>query len=114
MKLKFFLPVALSAFIISCEKYDFEYVKEDPMTFTEIGSLTIGKVGAAEITAFDPTTNRLFVVTNVSEATRIDVVDIKNPAAPMIIGAIIATALTIASMDMDSAETKPCGFVSRK
>lgn len=91
MKLKFLFPAAMSVLVLSCEKYDFEYVKEDPATFTEISSLNIGKVGAAEITAFDPATKRLFVVTNVAEATQIDIVDLKNPAAPTLIGAIDIT-----------------------
>ena len=54
---------------------------EDPSSFTEIASLDIGDKGAAEITAFDPKTNRLFVVNN-SGTNQIDVVDFKNPAAP--------------------------------
>jgi len=55
------------------------FVNEDPATFAVIGSLNIGGEGAAEITAFDPATNRLFVVNN-STVNKIDVIDFKDPA----------------------------------
>ncbi|RZA01784.1 MAG: alkaline phosphatase, partial [Sphingobacteriaceae bacterium] len=34
------------------------FVNEDPATFAEIGSIDIGDVGAAEISAYDPATKR--------------------------------------------------------
>ncbi|MBE9583426.1 choice-of-anchor I family protein [Mucilaginibacter sp. JRF] len=58
------------------------FVNEDPATFTEIGSIDIGDVGAAEISAFDPSTNRLFVVNNdetKGDVNRIDVLDFSDP-----------------------------------
>ncbi len=61
--------------------------KEDAATFVEIGSITIGGQGAAEITAYDPLTKRLFVVTNTG-TTQVDVLDLSNPAAPLTIGSI--------------------------
>ena len=68
------------------------FVNEDPATFAEIGSIDIGDVGAAEITAFDPATNRLFVVNNFmvnnSTINKIDVIDFKDPANMKVIGSI--------------------------
>ncbi|MCC8410208.1 choice-of-anchor I family protein [Mucilaginibacter sp. UR6-1] len=58
------------------------FVNENPATFAEIGSIDIGDVGAAEISAFDPSTNRLFVVNNdetKGEVNRIDVLDFSDP-----------------------------------
>ncbi|TCC91098.1 choice-of-anchor I family protein [Pedobacter hiemivivus] len=66
---------------------------EDPATFSEIGSLDIGGVGAAEISAFDPLTNRLFVVKNEAGINKIEVIDFKNPSAMNSIGSIDITDL---------------------
>lgn len=69
-------------------------ISEDPATFTEVGQIDIGNKGAAEISAYDAATKRLFVVNNsagvVNEqaANFIDVVDISNPAAPQKIHSI--------------------------
>lgn len=63
-------------------------VNEDAATFAEIGSLDIGDEGAAEITAFDPITNRLFVVNNTANNNRIDVIDFKDPKNMTKIGTI--------------------------
>ena len=63
-------------------------VNEDAGTFAEIGSYTVGGAGAAEITAFDPSTNRLFVVNNTEGNNRIEVIDFKDPAAMKSIGSI--------------------------
>ncbi|MFA0964503.1 choice-of-anchor I family protein [Roseivirga sp. BDSF3-8] len=55
---------------------------EDPSAFSEIGEISLaGGEGAAEISAYDATTKKLFVVNN-ADASRIDVVDIANPASP--------------------------------
>jgi len=72
------------------------FVNEDAKTFSEIGMLDIGEIGAAEISAFDPLTNKLFVVKNENEGTptqdnRIAVVDFKNPAAMTVTGSISMT-----------------------
>jgi DNA-binding beta-propeller fold protein YncE len=63
------------------------FVNEDPATFAEVSSLDIGDTGAAEITAFDPATNRLFVVNN-GTVNKIDVIDFKDPANMKVIGSI--------------------------
>ncbi len=54
---------------------------EDPSTFTEIASLTIGGEGAAEISAWDAVTQQLYVVNNEGD-TRIDVIGLLDPSAP--------------------------------
>ena len=67
-------------------------VNEDPKTFAEVGSLDVGDEGAAEITAFDPITNRLFVVNNTANNNRIDVIDFKDPKNMTKIGSISIAA----------------------
>lgn len=67
-------------------------VNEDSATFAEIGSFDVGDEGAAEITAFDPITNRLFVVNNTANNNRIDVIDFKDPKNMTRIGSISIAA----------------------
>jgi len=79
------LPFAFS----SCVKNWDEYLhnggnpkkSENPFTFHEVGSIDLGDEGAAEISAFDPLSNRLFVVNN-DGTSRIDVVDLADPTSP--------------------------------
>lgn len=77
----------------SCNKFDQYWQKhpqgnhEDPASFAEIGSIDIGEAGAAEISAFDPQTKRLFVVNNAG-INKIDVIDFSNPAAMVVIHSI--------------------------
>jgi len=73
------------------------FVNEDAASFAEIGSLDIGDAGAAEISTFDPATNRLFVVRNENEGTanqlnRIEVIDFKDPSKMTVIGNISMTS----------------------
>ncbi|WP_448103720.1 choice-of-anchor I family protein [Pedobacter panaciterrae] len=87
--------------LLSCKKEkpstDQEVVlNEDPATYAEIGSLDIGELGAAEISAFDPATNKLFVVKNENEGepnqvNRIEVVDFANPSNMKATGYISVT-----------------------
>lgn len=65
-------------------------VNENPATFKEIGSITIGGEAAAEISAYDEKTKRLFTVNN-SGTNQIDVIDISDPAKPTKIGKIDLT-----------------------
>ncbi|MFT3846690.1 MAG: choice-of-anchor I family protein [Lacibacter sp.] len=90
MKVKFFLFVTAAFLFSSCAKEnDYAlYKNEDASTFSEISSLTVGGEGAAEITAYDPSSKKLFVVTNTGSSTRIDVVDFSIPASPVLSGAI--------------------------
>jgi hypothetical protein len=64
-----------------------EIVNENPSTFKEIGSLTIGGIGAAEISAYDETTKKIFTVNN-SSANKIDVIDISDPTKPALVASI--------------------------
>ncbi|MBD1362862.1 choice-of-anchor I family protein [Mucilaginibacter sp. ZT4R22] len=87
----YLLPILLCIFLVSCKKDSAPepefFVNEDPATFEEIGSIDIGDVGAAEITAFDPATNRLFVVNN-GTVNKIDVIDFKDPQHMVVINSI--------------------------
>lgn len=67
--------------------------KQESITFKEISSVAIGGgLGAAEISAYDAATKKLFVVNNSAGNNRIEVVDLSNPASPVITGNInIAT-----------------------
>ena len=62
-------------------------VNENPATFKEIGSITIGGEAAAEISAYCEKTKRLFTVNN-SGVNQIDVIDITDPSKPAKIGKI--------------------------
>lgn len=89
MNSRLLLVSLISISLFSCNKGDYhEYINEDASTFAEIGSITVGGEGAAEITAYDPSTKKLFVVTNSGGATEIDVLDFSNPASPVAIGFI--------------------------
>src|SRR5688572_21818470 len=54
-------------------------------TFGEAGMIDLGESGAAEISAFDPGTKKLFVVNNTLSNNRIDVVNLSNPSLPVLI-----------------------------
>lgn len=88
MKWKLIMPVLAACTLVACHKIDPPYVNEDAATFTEISSTVIGESGAAEITAYDPDTKKLFVVTNTGSSTQIDILNLSNPAAPVITGFI--------------------------
>lgn len=85
--------VILCAVLFSCKKekapeQPLEYkVNEDLTSYQEISSLGLGGLGAAEITAYDPTTKRLFAVNN-GTINKIDVIDISNPDAASRINSI--------------------------
>jgi hypothetical protein len=69
---------------------------EDPATFSEIGSFDLGETGAAEISTFDPITNKLFVVRNEDEGgpkqlNQIEVIDFTDPSNMKSIGMISVT-----------------------
>lgn len=82
-KIKFLLPVAASLAFAACSKDDVKNpdtpVIEDPASFEEIGMIDIGSKGAAEISAYDPATKRLFVVKN-DGINMIKVLDLSDPA----------------------------------
>lgn len=66
--------------LTSCEWFEEHRHHEKITAFTQTGSIALqGGETAAEISAFDPKTNRLFVVNSV-KAT-IDVIDMRNPSS---------------------------------
>ncbi|KAF2507162.1 alkaline phosphatase [Flavobacterium zhairuonense] len=71
-------------------------VNENPGTFKEIGSITIGGEAAAEISAYCEKTKRLFTVNN-SGTNQIDVIDLSDPTKPTKIGKIDLVAYEGAS-----------------
>jgi DNA-binding beta-propeller fold protein YncE len=69
------------------------FVNEDASSFAETASFDVGETGAAEITAYDPITKKLFVVRNENEGlpnqlNQIEVIDFSNPSAMKSIGNI--------------------------
>lgn len=60
-------------------------------SFNLTGTIDLGTTGAAEISAFDPQTKKLFVVNNTSGNNRIDVLDLSNPTAP-----VLKTSISVA------------------
>jgi DNA-binding beta-propeller fold protein YncE len=94
--MKYYLPSLLLCLALfgSCKKDKTEpvkepelFVNEDPATYAEVGMLDIGDAGAAEISAFDPATNRLFVVNN-GTVNKIDVIYFKDPLNMKVINSI--------------------------
>jgi DNA-binding beta-propeller fold protein YncE len=91
-QLKFLYLLLITVTIFSCRKEDVappleNTQNEDLSGYTEIASISLGGVGAAEITAFDPETDRLFAVNNGTE-NKIDVLDMSNPALVTVIKSI--------------------------
>jgi len=89
-----FLPVIILALAFASCKKDNPVtppeevtINEDAASFSEISSIDIGDTGAAEITAYDPLTQRLFVVNN-GTVNKIDVIDFKDPLNMKIIASI--------------------------
>lgn len=80
-------------------------VSENPATFKEIGSITIGGEAAAEISAYDEKTKRLFTVNN-SGTNQIDVIDISDPSKPIKIAKIDLTPYEGASNSVDVYDGK--------
>jgi DNA-binding beta-propeller fold protein YncE len=91
-QLKCIFLLLITVTLFSCKKEDasplLEYTQsEDLSGYQEIASINLGGVYSAEITAFDPTTKRLFAVNNGAE-NKIDVLDISNPASVTVIKSI--------------------------
>lgn len=90
---KLFLVVTLVLGLNSCDD-DVEFTNEDPASYIEVAEIDLGDEGASEISAFDPTTNKLFVVNNDGNnaTSTIDVVDLSNPENLVNVGNIILTS----------------------
>ncbi len=88
--MKVFKSIALSLMFVlfSCSNDDNDNSPDpdpDPVNFTHATTIAVGGEGAAEITAFDPVTNKLFIVNNdddagLNEISVYDISDIENPA----------------------------------
>jgi DNA-binding beta-propeller fold protein YncE len=87
---KILLSLALIGTLVSCQKEESLTYVSDPQIyqFKEISAITLGSAGASEISAYDPTTKKLFVVNN-SDINRIDVLDLSIPTKPVVIGKIV-------------------------
>jgi DNA-binding beta-propeller fold protein YncE len=95
--MRYFILSALVLLLGACKKENpkneqppYELVNEDLSTYAEIASIDLGGEGAAEITAFDPSTSRLFAVNN-GTTNKIDVLDMTNPSSLRIVGSISVT-----------------------
>lgn len=74
--------------LLGCKKTELSPAStEQASSFVEVGSIDIGDVGAAEISAYDPISQRLFAVNN-GAVNKIDVIDLSNPANPVRISSI--------------------------
>jgi hypothetical protein len=105
--------IVLSLIVLACisckkeqtaEPLEFT-VQEDLMSYQEVGSLKLGGTGAAEITAYDPLTKRLFAVNN-STVNQIDVIDMSDPASLKFITAISLAAYGGAANSVDVYDGK--------
>ncbi|PIB35297.1 hypothetical protein BFP72_07740 [Reichenbachiella sp. 5M10] len=84
--------LGLAAAFSSCDEDNgFDAPNENASTFSEVSHISIGGETAAEISAYDPSTQQLFVVNNDGES-RIDVIDLSNPAAMSKTGTVSITA----------------------
>lgn len=70
------------------------------LSLTRIGEVVGGGAGAAEITAYDAATRRLFIV-NGALGT-VDVADLTNPALPLPVGTITVSGLGAAANSVDT------------
>lgn len=91
MRFLFYNLLIVTLLFTSCKKDENTTpeptINEDASTFKEIATISIGGIGAAEITAYDASTKKLFVVNN-SGTNRIEIIDLTDPAMPKIIGNI--------------------------
>ena len=92
MNVKFLLPLLAAVMLVACVKTEPPFVNEDASTFTEISSIVAGEGGTAEIMAFDPKTKKLFSVSNTTTSSQINIIDLSNPAAPLVAGYINVSA----------------------
>lgn len=88
-----FAALAMLALLTASCDEDGPTAPVDPTPSTisleKIGSFSGGGAGAAEITAFDAGSKRLFVVNG--QLGTVDVLDLANPAAPVKVGSITVT-----------------------
>ena len=108
MRTKQLLPLAMLVILAACSKDEPHDpgLNEDPSTFAEIGSLDIGETGAAEISAYDPATKRLFVVNNdeVNKINKIDVIDFADPSKMTVIKSITPNSGAVNSLSVSNGK----------
>jgi len=82
--------ILIGGLVFACKQESMLDVQSDPQIyqFKEISSIALGGLGASEISAYDPSTKKLFVVNN-SSVNKIDVLDYANPASPKLITSIL-------------------------
>lgn len=89
------LPAALLSvgLLAACGGDDSDEVEPTPvgLVIEKIGGFDGGALGAAEITAYDPASKRLFVVNGANGS--VDVLDMSNPSTPRRVGTITVAAL---------------------
>ena len=97
MRITIFLVTLFLASFSACrQKGNEAFIPlEDPASFLEIGQIDLGGTGASEISAYDPISKRLFVVNG--ESTRIDIVNLASPSAPVANGNINIVSLGAAN-----------------
>lgn len=83
--------VALACVLAACGGDDDDDPTPTTLALQKIGSYNGGAVGAAEITAYDAASRRLFVV-NGANGT-VDVLDLAAPATPRLVGTINVASL---------------------
>lgn len=85
--LRFLAYTLIIVSVYSCSSDDDGTVAPEPTTFVEVGEISLGGEGAAEITAHDPATQQLFVVNN-SQSAAVDVIDISDITNPSMVTSI--------------------------
>ena len=92
MKTKLMPLLSAVLFLAACSKTDLEEQSLRDVSFAkksagievqQIGLKVFGAVAAAEVSAYDPDTKKLFVVNNTNGNNRISVLDLTNPANPV-------------------------------
>jgi hypothetical protein len=71
------LVLSLLVLVISCSEETENTQLENPATFAQLDDIDLGDSGAAEISAYDPQSKKLFVVNN-DITSRIDIVDMSD------------------------------------
>lgn len=92
--MRYWLLVPAAALLAACDNSPTAFdddAQPTPGTLSleKIGSYSGGGPAAAEITAFDPASRHLFVVNG--PIGTVDVLDIANPAAPVLVSSILVT-----------------------
>ena len=83
--------IALACTLVACGGDDDDELTPTTLTLEKIGGYNGGAVGAAEITAYDAASKRLFVV-NGANGT-VDVLDLATPSAPKLLGTISVASI---------------------